>query len=82
MYHLISKLEPNNLKLVEFIMICLDKGLFTNAHGLKVFSQIFDDFGMKTIESDTASTLSKNNVPNTQEEERKFHKQKFVKLWP
>lgn len=41
-YNIACKTEPGNMKLAEFLNLVLERGLMTNAHGLRTFSGVFE----------------------------------------
>lgn len=51
----------------------------TNSHGLRTYSNIFEEFSNKSIETDSMN-ITKNSTLNP-DEEKKFHKHKFIRLF-
>lgn len=41
-YNIACKAEPGNMRLAEFLTLVLEKGLMTNANGLRTFSGMFE----------------------------------------
>jgi hypothetical protein len=52
------------MKLVEFINLVLEKGLMSNAHGLRTYNSMFEEFSNKSIESDTMLNITKGSTMN------------------
>lgn len=48
-------------------MLSIEKKLLTNTHGLKMFSETFEEFGNKPIESDSSNLPVNPSMMNAEE---------------
>ena len=66
MYTTISKLEPKNLMLVEFLTLMIEKSLIKNCHKIQAFVDMYEEIkGKKLDQEHNSFTMMNNRLQNT-----------------